>query len=67
MAARRNARTPLVPLAERGDVVGERIRSFSGEDAGERHRRLLRARRKRSRRRRAAEQRDEIAPLHSIN
>ena len=31
-----------------------------------RHRRLLRARRERPRRRRAAEQRDELAPLHSI-
>ena len=31
-----------------------------------RHRRLLRPRRERPRRRRAAEQRDELAPLHSI-
>ena len=65
MAARRNARTPLVLLAERGDVVGERIRSFSEEDADERHRRLLRAGRERPRgRRAAAKQDDEIAPSH---
>ena len=31
-----------------------------------RHRRLLRARRERPRRRRAAEQRDELAAVHSI-
>ena len=36
------------------------------EKPDHRHRRLLRARRQRPRRRRAAEQRDEFAPLHSI-
>ena len=36
------------------------------EKPDHRHRRLLRARRERPRRRRAAEQRDELAPLHSI-
>src|SRR6516225_2859011 len=36
------------------------------EEPDHRHRRLLRARRERPRGRRAAEQRDELAPLHSI-
>ena len=36
------------------------------EKPDHRHRRLLRPRRERPRRRRAAEQRDELAPLHSI-
>ena len=38
----------------------------AAEETDHRHRRLLRARRERPRRRRAAEQRDELAPLHSI-
>src|SRR5262249_36446935 len=36
------------------------------EETNKRHCRLLRARHERPRRRRAAEQRDELAPLHSI-
>jgi ABC transporter substrate binding protein len=38
----------------------------TAHESNHRHRRLLRARRERPRRHRAAEQRDEIAPLHSI-
>ena len=38
----------------------------TSEEPDHRHCRLLRARRERPRRRRAAEQRDELAPLHSI-
>src|SRR5262249_13615763 len=44
-------------------VDGRRTRA---ENAAHRHRRLLRARRQRPRCRRAAEQRDELAPFHSI-
>ena len=36
------------------------------EEANDRHRALLRARRERPRSRRAAEQRDELAPSHTI-
>ena len=42
------------------------IRRRGAEKPDHRHRRLLRPRRERPRRRRAAEQRDELAPLHSI-
>ena len=38
----------------------------AADEADDRHRRLLRTRRERPRRRRAAEQRDELAPSHSI-
>ena len=38
----------------------------AAEEADHRHRRLLRARRERPRCRRATEQRDELAPPHSI-
>ena len=43
-----------------------RRRGRAQEPDGRQLRRLLRARRERPRRRRAAEQRDELAPLHSI-
>jgi hypothetical protein len=39
---------------------------YAAEDADDRYRRLLRARRKGPRRRRTAEQRDEIATLQSM-
>src|ERR1044071_7326311 len=53
--------TAELSYAER--CVSERCTSQKPDD---RHRRLLRARRERPRYRRAAEQRDELAPLHSI-
>ena len=49
---------------------GQKVWVIAGRPAGEkpdhRHRRLLRARRERPHRRRAAEQRDEVAAVHSI-
>src|SRR5262249_8047386 len=42
------------------------IRTLAPSRAGHGHHPLLRARRERPRRRRAAEQSDELAPLHSI-
>ena len=56
----------LKALAERAQVVCKRDWRSAVEKPNHRHRRLLRARRERPRRRRAAEQRDELAPLHSI-
>ena len=52
-------------LAERGQRCGVLVRRYAAEEPDHRHRRLLRPRRKRPGRR-AAEKRDEIAPLHSI-
>src|SRR5262249_14910383 len=52
-------------LTERGQEVWIRARHPRVEESDDRHRRLLRARRERPRRR-AAEQRDELAPDHSI-
>src|SRR5262249_27381906 len=49
-------------IMERGRPFGAR----AIEDTDHRHRRLLRAHREGPRRRRAAEQRDELASLHSI-
>src|SRR5262249_37534578 len=48
---------------DEGRVDGGRT---GAEYANHRHRRLLRARHERPRRRRAAEQRDELPPSHSI-
>src|SRR5258708_5054862 len=47
------------------EVLPERIGRVAAEEPDHRHRGLLRARRERPRRR-APEQRDELAPLHSI-
>jgi hypothetical protein len=46
--------------------VRQRVRQPAVEESDHRHRRLLRPRRQRPRRRRAAEQRNELAPFHSI-
>ena len=54
---------PLRNAATRCAAVAGRR---AAEEPDHRHRRLLRARRERPRGRRAAEQRDELAPLHSI-
>ena len=56
----------LQALAERGHEVRRVGERRAAEEPDHRHRRLLRARRERPRRRRAAEQRDELAPSHSI-
>ena len=56
----------LQALAKCAQTVRERVRRCGVEEPDHRHRRLLRARRERPRSRRAAEQRDELAPLHSI-
>src|SRR5262245_16891069 len=55
-------------LAESPQTVGKSVRRCGVEEPDHRHRRLLRACRKRqcSGRHRAAEQRDELAPVHSI-
>ena len=53
----------LQALAECAQTVRDRVRRFAVEEPDHRHRRLLRARRERPRGRRAAEQRDELAPL----
>ena len=54
------------PRRNADNRCAERIKRRIPEEADHRHRRLLRARRERPRRRRAAEQRDELAALHSI-
>src|SRR5262249_59558798 len=54
---------PLTKCAEEMRVRGGRC---TVKKSDHRHRWLLRARGERPRRRRAAEQRDELAPLHSI-
>src|SRR5262249_51166681 len=56
----------LQSLPKRGCVERIPLRSCAVEESNYRHRALLRARRERQRRRRAAEQRDERAPFHSI-
>ncbi len=53
------------PLLESGDLRAERSARSGTKKSDHRHRRLLRACRKRPSRRRT-EQRDELAPLHSI-
>src|SRR5262249_47212681 len=53
-------------LAEYRRLRHERPGRTRTKKSDHRHRRLLRARRERPRGRRAAEQRDEVAPLHSI-
>src|SRR5262249_13374496 len=53
-------------FTERGQALATHLRSGRAEISHHRHRRLLRARRERPCGRRAAEQRDERAPLHSI-
>src|SRR5262249_17822737 len=55
----------LEALPECAHTIRKRVRRSTAEEAKHRQRRLLRARRYRPRRR-TAEQRDEIAPLHSI-
>src|SRR5262245_51994202 len=56
----------LQPLPESGHKMCERrARRDGAEEPDHRHRRLLRARRERPRRR-AAKERDELAPFHSI-
>ena len=54
------------PCANARHEHADSRRRAAAEKPDHRHRRLLRARRERPRRRRAAEQRDELAPLHSI-
>src|SRR5262249_12047587 len=51
---------------ERAQTAREHVRRFTAEVSDHGHRRLLRVRRERPCRRRAAEQRDELPPLHSI-
>src|SRR5262249_31328116 len=60
-------------ITKRLHIGAQRLRESSAglarkneKNAEDRHRRLLRARRQRPRHRRAAEQRDELAPSHSI-
>src|SRR5439155_8126844 len=53
-------------LAERAQTRCPEVRRCTAEKADYRHRRLLRARGERPRSRRAAEQRDELTPSHSI-
>ena len=53
-------------LVKRAQTARVRVWRRGNEIPDHRHRRLLRPRRKRPRRRRAAEQRDELAALHSI-
>src|SRR5262249_50572145 len=53
-------------LAERAQTACPQFRPPNAEKPDHRYRRLLRARRNRPCRRCAAEQRDELAPLHSI-
>ena len=53
------------PFLESGDLRAERSARSGTKKSDHRHRRLLRPRRKRPRRRRA-EERDELAPPHSI-
>src|SRR6516162_7963232 len=54
------------PIAECGPIARSVFGRRSIHDRNHRHRRLLRARRERPCNRRAAEQRDEFAPFHSI-
>src|SRR5262245_28995275 len=54
------------PLSERAHEWCVGVRRSAVEEPDHRHRRLLRARHSRPRRRRAADQRDEFAPFHSI-
>ena len=56
----------LEALAECAQMFGVALRRLAVEEPNHRHRRLLRARRERPRHHSAAEQRDELAPLHSI-
>src|SRR5262245_42867903 len=56
----------LQTLAERGDQVREVGERAVPQETNNRHGRLLRARRARPRSRRAADERDELAALHSI-
>src|SRR5262249_16583303 len=53
-------------LTKSEQAVRERVRRCGVKEADHRHRRLLRARRERPRGSRTAEQRDELAPFHSI-
>ncbi len=53
-------------LAERGEKLRCIVGRAGVEESDNRHRRLLRARRERPRGCRATEQRDELAPVHSI-
>ena len=53
-------------LAKCAQTLRKRVGRRGVEEPDHRHRRLLRPRRERPRCRRAAEQRDELAPLHSI-
>ena len=67
VAGPRRSRVSLRPLPECALTFGRAASARPAvEQADHRHRRLLRARRERPRRCRAAEQRDELAPLHSI-
>src|SRR5262249_38202678 len=54
------------PFKKRGGLALGRTGRHTADKADYRHGRLLRARRERPRHRRAAEQRDELAALHSI-
>src|SRR5262245_64674071 len=56
----------LEALAKSAQTVLDSLRRSVIKEADHRHRALLRARRERPRGRRAAEQRDELAPPHSI-
>src|SRR5262249_40532064 len=58
------ARRPQ-PLAKSAQHIAVRIRRLAVKEPDHRHRRLLRARRERPRGR-AADKRDELAPLHSM-
>src|SRR5262249_35991358 len=58
--------TFLQATVKTAQTVRGRLRRVTVEEPDHRHRRLLRARRERQCRRRAAEQRDELAPPHSI-
>src|SRR5262245_2815663 len=53
-------------FAEGGGLAHAGLGRSIGDEAHDRHCLLLRPRRERPRRRRAAEQRDELAPFHSI-
>src|SRR5262249_51166736 len=56
----------LQALAKSAQAVLEHLRRCGTEEPNDRHRPLLRPRRKRPSGRRAAKQRDELPPLHSI-
>src|SRR5262249_23926848 len=56
----------LEALLERGDLLAQRSARSSAQESNHGHHRLLRVRRERPRGYRAAEHRDELAPLHSI-